>query len=68
MTAKLLLLVALVLAAFVAGCGGPFVLAAGGALEGSTAAIPDSWSFTDEVGHCAARDPPRRPPTPSTSG
>ena len=49
MTAKLLLLVALVLAAFVAGCNGPFVLLPGGALEGSTAAIPDSWAFTDEV-------------------
>jgi hypothetical protein len=49
MTAKPLLLVALVLAASVAGCGGPFVLLPGGALEGSTAPIPDSWSFTDEV-------------------
>ena len=49
MTAKLLLLVALVLAAFVAGCNGPFVLLPGGALEGSTAVTPDSWSFTDEV-------------------
>ena len=49
MTAKLLLLVALVLAASVAGCNGPFVLLPGGALEGSTAATPDSWSFTDEV-------------------
>ena len=49
MTTKPLLLVALVLAASVAGCGGPFVLLPGGALEGSTAAIPDSWSFTDEV-------------------
>ena len=49
MAAKLLLLVALVLAAPVAGCNGPFVLLPGGALEGSTAATPDSWSFTDEV-------------------
>jgi hypothetical protein len=49
MAAKLLLLVALLLAASVAGCGGPFVLLPGGALEGSTAPIPDSWSFTDEV-------------------
>ena len=49
MTAKPLLLVALVLAASVAGCNGPFVILPGGALEGSTAATPDSWSFTDEV-------------------
>ena len=49
MAPKLLLLVALVLAASVAGCDGPFVLLPGGALEGSTAAIPDSWAFTDEV-------------------
>ncbi len=49
MTAKPLLLVALVLAASVAGCNGPFVILPGGALEGSTVATPDSWSFTDEV-------------------
>ena len=49
MTAKPLLLATLVLAASVAGCDGPFVILPGGALEGSTAAIPDSWSFTDEV-------------------
>jgi hypothetical protein len=50
MTAKSLLLVVLVLAASVAGCDGPFVILPGGALEGSTAAAPDSWSFTQEVG------------------
>jgi hypothetical protein len=49
MTARSLLLAALVLAASVAGCNGPFVLLPGGALEGSMAPIPDSWSFTDEV-------------------
>jgi hypothetical protein len=49
MTAKFLLLVAFVLAASVAGCNGPFVILPGGALDGSTAPIPDSWSFTDEV-------------------
>ncbi len=49
MTAKLLLLVALVLAASVAGCDGPFVLLPGGTLGGSTVATPDSWSFADEV-------------------
>ena len=49
MTAKPLLLVVLVLAASVAGCDGPFVILPGGALGGSTAATPDSWSFADEV-------------------
>ena len=49
MAAKLLLLVTLVLAAFAAGCNGPFVLLPGGVLEGSTVPIPDSWSFTDGV-------------------
>ncbi len=49
MTAKSVLIVALMLAASVAGCGGPFVILPGGALEGSTAVTPDSWSFTDEV-------------------
>ena len=49
MTAKPLLLVALVLAASVAGCDGPFVILPGGALEGLMADTPDSWSFTDEV-------------------
>ena len=37
------------LAASIAGCGGPFVLLPGGALEGSTVATPDDWSFTDAV-------------------
>jgi hypothetical protein len=49
MTSKPLLLVTLVLAACVAGCNGPFVILPGGALEGSMAASPDSWAFTDEV-------------------
>ena len=43
------LLLALMLTAPIAGCGGPFVLLPGGALEGSTVATPDSWSFTDAV-------------------
>jgi hypothetical protein len=46
MAARLLLLLTLVLAA---GCDGPFVILPGGALEGSTTATPESWSFTDEV-------------------
>lgn len=41
--------VALLLAAPLAGCGGPFVLMPGGALEGSTVAAPADWSFTDAV-------------------
>ena len=36
-------------AASLAACGRPFVLLPGGALEGQTAAIPESWSFTDAV-------------------
>ena len=30
-------------------CGSPIVLLPGGALEGSPAAAPDNWSFTDSV-------------------
>ena len=40
---------ALALTASLSGCGGPFVLLPGGALEGETAPIPGSWAFTDEV-------------------
>jgi hypothetical protein len=40
---------ALVLTASIAACSRPFLLLPGGALEGSTAAIPDGWSFTDAV-------------------
>jgi hypothetical protein len=43
------LLLALALAASIAGCDGPFVLLPGRALEGPTLATPDSWSFTDAV-------------------
>jgi len=32
-----------------AGCSGPFVLAPGGALEGTTTAAPADWAFTDAV-------------------
>lgn len=46
---KSVLLLALVLSASIAGCEGPFVLLPGGALEGATAATPDSWTFTDAV-------------------
>jgi hypothetical protein len=37
------------LTASIAGCGGPFVLLPGGALEGSTVDTPDDWAFTDAV-------------------
>jgi hypothetical protein len=32
-----------------AGCSRPFVLLPGGALDGTPAAVPESWSFTDAV-------------------
>jgi hypothetical protein len=43
------LLLALALAAPLAGCGGPCVLLPGGALEGANRATPGNWAFTDEV-------------------
>jgi hypothetical protein len=48
-TRPVLVMLALVLTAPIAGCGGPFLLLPGGALEGTTATIPDDWSFTDAV-------------------
>jgi hypothetical protein len=42
-------LLVLALAASIAGCGGPFVLLPGGALEGQAVTAPESWSFTDAV-------------------
>ena len=39
----------LCLAAPLTGCGGPFVLLPGGALEGTKVPTPDSWAFTDAV-------------------
>ncbi len=49
MVTRAAFLVALMLSAPTAGCGGPFVLLPGGTLEGSTVATPESWSFTDAV-------------------
>ena len=49
MATRSLLLLALTLTAPITGCGGPFVLLPGGALEGTTASIPESWGFTDAV-------------------
>jgi hypothetical protein len=45
----LALALALTLTASIAGCGRPFVLLPGGALEGPTVATPESWSSTDAV-------------------
>ena len=36
-------------AATLAGCGGPFVLLPGGALDGTVEPTPNDWAFTDEV-------------------
>lgn len=49
MSARAVALVALALAAAIAGCNRPFALLPGGALQGETVATPDSWSFTDAV-------------------
>lgn len=43
------LVAALMLTGPTAGCGGPFVLLPGSALEGTTVAAPADWSFTDAV-------------------
>jgi hypothetical protein len=43
------LLLALALAASLAGCNRPLVLLPGGALEGKTVPAPESWAFTDDV-------------------
>jgi hypothetical protein len=37
------------LAISLAGCGGPFALLPGGALEGPLAPVPTDWSFSDAV-------------------
>ena len=49
MLALIGLLLALFLTAPITGCGNPFVLLPGGALEGATAAVPDSWSGVEAV-------------------
>lgn len=46
---RLALLLAVLLTAPIAGCRGPFLLLPGGALEGTRAPTPQSWSFTDEI-------------------
>jgi hypothetical protein len=42
-------LAALATAAFFLGCGGPFLLLPGGALEGASIDPPDTWAFLDEI-------------------
>jgi hypothetical protein len=49
MRAKPILLLVAVFVVSAAGCGRPFILLPGGALEGTPAAVPESWSFTDGV-------------------
>ena len=44
-----------------AGCGGPFFLLPGGALEGETAATPKSWGFTDEISTIQVETRPEDP-------
>jgi hypothetical protein len=44
-----LLLAVVALGISIPGCSGPLLTLPGGALEGPTAAVPASWSFTDEV-------------------
>ena len=49
MVTRIALFLVLMLTASITACSGPFVLLPGGALEGSTVAIPGSWAFTDVV-------------------
>jgi hypothetical protein len=49
MPTKLLLLLVAFSIVSAAGCGRPFVLLPGGTLEGTPAAVPESWSFTDGI-------------------
>lgn len=49
MVPKARFLIAILLAAAAAACSGPFVLMPGGSLDGNTAPVPTSWTFTDEI-------------------
>jgi hypothetical protein len=49
MVKRTVLCLAFLLGASIAGCGDPFVLFPGGALEGPTVGAPGDWSFTDDV-------------------
>ena len=61
MPAKPLLLLVVVSIASAAGCGRPFVLLPGGALEGTPGAVPESWSFTDGVETVQLETRPAKP-------
>lgn len=43
------LFLSLILTAPIAGCGEPFLILPGGALEGTAVATPDGWSSTEAV-------------------
>jgi hypothetical protein len=49
MLTKPLLMLIVISIVSAAGCGRPFVLLPGGALEGKPASVPESWAFTDAV-------------------
>jgi hypothetical protein len=61
MRTKPLLLLIVVSIVSAAGCGRPFALLPGGALEGTPAAVPASWSFTDEVDTVQLETRPAQP-------
>lgn len=42
-------LIVLALAGLLAGCGGPFLIWPGGALDGAVTPTPDDWSFTEPI-------------------
>ena len=43
------LCLAVMLTALIAGCGEPFLILPGGAMQGLPVSAPDSWGFTDAV-------------------
>jgi hypothetical protein len=49
------------LAAWLAGCGGPVALLPGGALEGAVVPPPADWSFTDAVSTVQLETRPAEP-------
>jgi hypothetical protein len=49
MQTRAALVIGLAWACALMGCGRPFVLLPGGALEGKVAPLPESWAFTDEI-------------------
>lgn len=49
MSSRLAPLLTALMVAPLSGCGGPFLIWPGGALEGTPVAVPGDWAFTDEV-------------------